>query len=205
MLFYQTVHQGTLELLKELMPLPAIQNYYLVGGTALSLQAGHRISIDLDLFTHIEFDANHLLESLKLNFTPHPISIGSNSLTVEINQVKVDFIRHNYPLIVPVQIIDNIRLLSMEDIAAMKLNSITTRGSKKDFYDLHELLRHFSIGQLFEFFCKKYDATLLFTVLKSLTYFDDADAEPAPVLIKKAEWDTVKQTIVSEVQKYSGI
>ncbi len=204
MLYYQTVNKETLELLKSLLLFPSTTDFYLVGGTALSLQSGHRISIDLDFFTNEEFDSQKLLEKLKENFSVTPVGISRNSLTAEIENIKVDFIRHDYPLVKPIQFIENIRMVSKEDIAAMKLNSITIRGSKKDFYDLFELLNFFSLADVFDFFSVKYDDSLKFMVLKSLLYFDDADSEPSPVLIKNNSWDDVKNKIRAEVKKYSA-
>lgn len=202
MLHYETVHTQPLELLKELNSFAPLNDFYLVGGTALSLQAGHRISIDLDFFSNAGFDASLLLESLKTKFTARAFNIANNTLTAVIKEIKVDFIRHNYPLIKPVQTMEGIRLLSKEDIAAMKLNSITIRGSKKDFYDLYELLKVFTLEQMLGFFCTKYDESLQFMVLKSLVYFEDADAEPSPVLVKKTDWESVKNKIKDELRKY---
>ena len=203
MLYYQTVNNETLELLKRLLVFPAVTDFYLVGGTALSLQMGHRISVDLDFFTNEEFDSQKLLEKLKENYSVKPVGISKNSLTAEIENIKVDFIRHNYPIVKPIQFIENIRMASKEDIATMKLNSITTRGSKKDFYDLFQLLNFFSLAEMFDFFKTKYDESMKFIVLKSLLYFDDADTEPSPVLIKNNSWEEVKNKIRAEVKKYT--
>ena len=99
MLFFSTISPKALELLKELQDLPLLNDFYLVGGTALALKYGHRVSIDLDFFSSKEFDTNILIDSLKEKFSITILSQAKNSLTLDIASVKTDFIRHNYPLL----------------------------------------------------------------------------------------------------------
>ena len=138
MLYLSTVNPKALELLKEIQELPLLENFYLVGGTALALHLGHRISIDLDFFTANEFNTASIIDSLKEKYTISLLAQATNSLTVNIDSVKTDFIRHNYPLLKPILLIDGIKLASIKDIAAMKFNSTMNRGSKKDFFDIYE-------------------------------------------------------------------
>ena len=111
-------------------------------------------------------------------------------------------IKYSYPLINPILEIDKIRLLSVEDIIPMKLSAIAGRGSKKDFYDIFYLLKSYSFKKMFELFKKKFPNTNEFHILKSLTYFEDAELEPNPQMIKKTEWNTVKSIIIKETNKY---
>jgi len=191
-----------LELLKELMAFPALSDFNLVGGTALSLQLGHRKSIDLDLFGSSEFDADQLfmilskLGSTTLNFS------SKNSLGLFINDVKVDIIRYDFPLINPVIISDSIRLLSIQDIAAMKLSAIAKRGSKKDFWDLFFILKDYSLQQLLGFYEQKFGKESLFFVVKSLSFFDDADLEPDPIKLIDMNWSEIKSTIKVHLKNY---
>lgn len=113
MLKYKTILPGTLELLKKLMAVSVLDNFYLVGGTALALHLGHRISVDLDLFTNSEFDTQQIIHELENNISINKI-IGQakNTLNLVIDNVEVDILRHDYPLIEPISSIDNIRLLS---------------------------------------------------------------------------------------------
>ena len=112
---------------------------------------GHRISIDLDLFTTHPFDSNAKFEHLRDSYDVGSCSRSPNSLSMFVKsqqeEIKVDLIRHNYPLLHPVKSIDNIRIFSLEDIAAMKLNAIADRGAKKDFYDVHALLQCFQLQE----------------------------------------------------------
>ena len=132
MLFFSAVSPQALELLNEVQSFPVLNDFYLVRGTALALGYGHRISIDLDFFTAKEFETNMLIDFFKEKYSIAILSQAKNSLTIDIRSVKIDFIRHNYPLIKPIQEVDGIRMASVEDIAAMKLNSTMNRGSKKE-------------------------------------------------------------------------
>ena len=201
MLQSQTVESNTLELLKSLMQKEYLNSFVLVGGTALALQLGNRESIDLDLFSNIDFASNELLTSLLNDYQIIVNNQLSQTLITTINYVKVDFIKFHYPFIRPFLVIENIRMASLEDIAAMKLDAITGRGSKKDFYDLFFLLQHYSIDELFSFYTEKYPHQTTFHVARSLTYFDDADIQPSPIVFDKTiTWETVKQKIISVIK-----
>ena len=100
-----------------------------------------------------------------------------------------------------IKVIENIRMASVADIAAMKLDAITGRGSKKDFYDLFFLLQHYSIDELFSFYTEKYPHQTTFHVARSLTYFDDTELQPNPLVFDKTiTWEIVKQKITSTIQ-----
>jgi hypothetical protein len=93
-------------------------------------------------------------------------------------------------------------MLSTKDIAAMKLNAIAGRGSKKDFIDLYFLLKEFSLEEILSFYEKKYQDGSVFMVQKSLTYFENADEQLNPKMLEKTfNWETCKQKIISEVLK----
>lgn len=201
MLQSQTVDSNTLELLNSLMQKEYLNSFVLVGGTALALQLGNRESIDLDLFSNTYFASNELLTSLLKDYQIVVNNQLSQTLITTINHVKVDFIKFHYPFIRPFLVIENIRMASLEDIAAMKLDAITGRGSKKDFYDLFFLLQHYSIEELFSFYTEKYPHQTTFHVARSLTYFDDADIQPSPIVFDKTiTWETVKQKIISVIK-----
>ena len=201
MLQFQTVESNTLELLRSLMQKEYLNSFVLVGGTALALQLGNRKSIDLDLFSNTDFSSNELLISLLDDYQIVVNNQLSQTLFSTINEVEVDFIKFHYPFIRPIVIIENIRMASLEDIAAMKLDAITGRGSKKDFYDLFFLLKQYSIDELFSFYTEKYPRQTTFHVARSLTYFEDAEMQPNPVVFDKTiTWELVKQKIISSIQ-----
>jgi len=202
MLHYKTVEPDTLELLNSLMQNPHLKQFVLVGGTALSLQIGHRKSVDLDLFTISDFKTENLVPLLLKNYDLQPTLQLPQTLICKINEIKVDFIRFKYSFIRPIIETDGIRLLSVDDIAAMKLDAITGRGRKKDFFDLYYLLKIYDIPKLFELFLEKYPFQTTFHVAKSLSYFVDAENDPEPlVLDKKVTWEKVKKAICKEIRK----
>ncbi|MBC8489570.1 MAG: nucleotidyl transferase AbiEii/AbiGii toxin family protein [Bacteroidetes bacterium] len=202
MLKYKAIYPETLELLKKLMKIPGLDNFYLVGGTSLALRIGHRISVDLDLFSHIEFSTQELISEIEIIGSMKIIGEARNTLNVVIDGVEVDIIRHNYPLLEEIKIIDGLRLISKKDIAAMKLSAIARRGSKKDFYDVYFILQEFSTEELFEFYKLKYESREMFHLVKSLVYFGEADLEPAPEMLIDVDWNNVKSFFNSLALKY---
>ena len=123
-----------LKLFQELQEDELLKNFFLVGGTALALQLGHRLSIDLDFFCGEDFETEAIQNHLSKNYGFYADFITKNTLKGFIRDVKVDLITHAYPLIHPLLKHENLRLASLEDIAAMKLNAILTAViTKKTF------------------------------------------------------------------------
>jgi hypothetical protein len=202
MLYTSTVESATLGLLKSLMAEPHLSSFNLVGGTALSLQIGHRKSIDLDFFGFPdELDIPLISNLLQEYGSLEQLTAAKNIFSVRVNEIKVDFVRYRYAWLKPIHTKDGIRLATLEDIAAMKLSAITGRGRKKDFADLYFLLKHFSLREMVDFYEKKYPDGNMFLLAKSLNYFEDAEEDEDLVLFKKGDWPTMKQTIEKEVKK----
>lgn len=192
MLQTRTVEPRTLELLKQLMRFSEIRPFYLVGGTALALQLGHRKSIQkpilLDLL-YEEFDISIDME-------------GDNMIISYLNNVKVDFVKMSYPVLFPTLEIEGVRMLEIRDIAPMKLKAITQRGSKKDFFDIYFLLEELPLELMLELFKKKFTQYEIFHVVKSLTYFQDAEQYADPVVFDTTvTWENVKKKITQAVKE----
>jgi hypothetical protein len=201
MLQTQTVVHDLMELLKKIMSEQLFSEYNLVGGTSLALQLGHRNSVDIDLFGNAEINSELFISKLS-EFGDVKVSQSTkNILITKINDVKVDFVNYRYPLLSDCLYIDNIRMFYTLDIAAMKLNAIAGRGSKKDFIDLYFLLNEFSLTDMLSFYEKKFDDGSVFMVQKSLTYFEDADPQLQPIMFKDFDWEICKQKIIEEVLK----
>lgn len=190
----------------ELMEMPALQHFSLVGGTALSLLYGHRMSVDLDMFSDKPFENTDIVDALKNKFQDKfimeekPPRFG---IFCFIDNVKVDLIRHPHPLIRLQLNIDNIRMFSTEDIIAMKVQAILGRAKKKDFWAVAELLHHFSILDFIQFHKEKYTTqNLLITVPQAITYFLDAEESEDPISLKKQSWDSVQAFIKKRVSEY---
>ena len=199
MLFYETIEPSTLDLLRRIQSEALFKECRLVGGTSLALQFGHRKSIDLDFFGKFEPDPLQIKDLLK--------GIGSVQVLQEskfifqyiVNDVKVDFVNYPYGWISERVDEDNLYFAGPRDIAAMKLAAITNRGTKKDFIDLFELLGHFSLAQMLDFYKDKYADGIPFTTLKSLTWFEDAEDDPMPTMLRDYSWEKVKDRISAEV------
>ncbi|MBK5212190.1 MAG: nucleotidyl transferase AbiEii/AbiGii toxin family protein [Flavobacteriaceae bacterium] len=201
MLYKQNVDAQLLELLDGLMHSEIFKGFNLVGGTALALQIGHRLSIDIDMFGNSEINELEFNQELSRFGNPVVLKKSKNIIIYSVNGLKVDFVNYRYPLLKKIKTVDAIRLASLEDIAAMKLNAISGRGSKKDFIDLYFLLENFSLKEMIGFYNQKYEDGSQFLVLKSLAYFDDADKEEMPIMSKQLDWREVKNTILSETVK----
>jgi len=180
MLRKETVTPGALELLKELMLDENLNDFFLVGGTALSLQIGHRISIDIDLFSVNPFDEPKMLEYLEASRGFRLNYQGKNTLKGQIGNVQVDLITHAYSLVKPLNVLEDIRLASLEDIAAMKLNAIAGNGTRlKDFIDIVSLSCYLSLKEMIAGYEVKYTNRNPFIILKSLDYTADVNKEEA--------------------------
>jgi predicted nucleotidyltransferase component of viral defense system len=194
-LHHEAVDPTLFELLQALMQDPRFNAFYLVGGTSLALRFAHRESVDIDLFTHHPFDARPLAAWLKEHYAMVEAETAENTVSGVICGIKVDVIAHRYPLLEPIETVEGIRLAAVADVAAMKLNAIANRGSKKDFWDCAELLRTVPLATLLDFCARKYRGDSLWNVEKSLCYFDDAEDDPAPRDLRGQTWDQVKAII----------
>ncbi len=205
MLQRNAISEKTLALLSDLMAAKELNDFKLAGGTALAVQLGHRLSIDLDFFIDKPLDERSLRVFLDQKYQIQIASISSNSISGLVSGVKVDFIAHQYKQLNESVVMEGIRIYSLQDIAAMKINALCNRGSKKDFYDVYSLMKSYSIEQMFSLFAQKYNQTDNIMVAKSLLYFEDAELEPDPKLIgENASWPEVKKTIAVNVKKMMG-
>lgn len=205
MLYQKAVEPGTLELLKKLCQIQELKNFVLIGGTNLALRFGHRMSVDLEFFCTEKFSETELEQTIYSNFKNFQISHSDyQTRQYFIDNIKVEFIGFRYPLLNDFETIENIRLFSMEDSIAAKLNAIMGRGSKKDFYDISEILKKYSLPEILNYFKSKFNQENIFPLLKSLNYFDDADEEPDPVSLTNITWKEVKENINRKLLEYYG-
>lgn len=202
MLHYEAVDIPTLELLKQLQSIDLFQQLRLVGGTALALQKGHRKSIDLDLFGSIDVDVLEINNALSQLGNITQIRNSKNIHIYIINGIKVDIVNYTYPWLNEVLEIDGIRLAGYEDIAAMKLAAISGRGTKKDFVDIYYLLNLMSLSEMVKLYQKKFADGSIFMVLKSFIYFEDAEKDVMPDMIKELSWLEVKEEIIEAHTNY---
>lgn len=206
MLQTQTIEPGTFSILKRLMQVPALEDFDLVGGTALSLLFGHRMSVDLDLFSPTPFENQEVATDLTTEFGDSFVWEDTHArfgIFCYIGGVKVDIVRNPHPLIGERQIVDGIRMFSLEDLMAMKIQAILGRGQKKDFWDIAELLHHFSVTDFISAHQKKYpNQQLLISIPQCMTYFHDAEETNAPTSLKGQTWDSVQAEIAQKVREF---
>jgi predicted nucleotidyltransferase component of viral defense system len=203
MLQLRTIEPGTLGLLKELSAEPMLARHFLVGGTSLALQLGHRKSVDLDLFSHQAFEAEAILEKLRTKYDVQPLTVTDTICIAVVDGIKVDFVHFRYPFAFPLLETDGVRLADKKDIAPMKLDAVTKRGSKKDFYDMYYLFEEFTPQQILDWYSQMFQHSTSFHVIRSLTYFEDAEMTEEPfVFDKKITWDKVKERMVAIVREH---
>lgn len=201
MLHFETLPVGTLDLLKDLFAHPALQQFSLVGGTALALHFGHRRSIDFDFFTPDSFDVEALADTLSRELPQFATSgMNKGGINASIGDLKVDFVTYRYPLLAQPETQDGIRMFSLPDIVGMKLSAITNRGARKDFYDLHALIQHLGVDALIDIYRQKYPSHDPMIVLRSMIYFDDAEEDADPDLLISKNWEEVKEEIREAVK-----
>jgi hypothetical protein len=202
MLYKESVTSETLDLLKSLSEEDLLSDFFLVGGTSLALQIGHRKSIDLDFFSLSGFDSDQIQNLLIRKYQIQIDYLAKYTISGQIKDIKVDFISHQYPQLATIKTVEDFRLADPKDIAAMKLNAVCNRGSKKDFVDIFYLMEYFELEELIHFYQKKYNQSNSVMVLKSLLYYDDAELEPDPVYLKNPlPWDQLKSKITAEAKK----
>lgn len=204
MLSIRTILPDTLELLKQLSAQPELQGMRLVGGTALALQYGHRQSIDLDFFGHLQVSMDDIVLMAHRLGSVTITNQSSTILQMELNGIKVDVVNYRcYDWIDAPIVEDGITLASPKDIAALKINAIEGRGTRKDFVDVYLLLQHYSLAQILDFYKQKYPEHSEFRALLSLTYFDDAETQPMPKMLIKDTWEQMKSSIAAVVKLYA--
>lgn len=204
-LYRNTVSDLLWETLIKLMNTEEFQAFRLVGGTSLSLQIGHRASVDINLFTDVDYgsiDFNRLDTKIRELFPfvqpdtiQNQIGMGTSYFvgTDVENLIKLDiFYTDNF--VFPLHESDNIRLAAIEEIIAMKLEIIGNKGRKKDFWDIHELLNSYSLDQMLEFYIKRHPyGHTKEELLQKLIDFSEADHDFDPICYKGKIWELIKQ------------
>jgi hypothetical protein len=179
-----------------------LEDAYLAGGTACALQLGHRISYDLDFFTQKKFKPLPLvkklekIEGFKLERTAWETILG------RFDRIRFSLFYYSYPLLYSPKNFRGIKIADLRDIAAMKIVAISERGTKRDFIDLYAICHKIPLQKCLTFYNRKYRklASNLFHILKSLTYFEDAEGEVMPKMLIPLSWEEVKKFFAQEVK-----
>lgn len=207
MLYKQTTTPFLFETLQNLMEWKELELFRLVGGTGLSLQLGHRQSIDIDLFSDADYDFNDLAKIVRKKMPNAEIRKLSFGLTIYVpmpdgKSLKIDLMNTEKFIRNPI-IIENIRIAHLEDIAPMKLEVITSRNTKKDFFDISELLKIYQFEDLLNFYSEKYAFNDIKQVLENITFFsEDCELEFDPIILNNSDWLTVKFSLIDAFNDY---
>ncbi|PIY93338.1 MAG: hypothetical protein COY69_02155 [Candidatus Magasanikbacteria bacterium CG_4_10_14_0_8_um_filter_32_14] len=204
----ETLSQKTKMLLDKLTKEKWFKNFYLAGGTALALHYGHRESIDLDWFTPKNIRTEDLLSKLSKVGKFVVLQEEENIVEGTLDGVKVSFVSYPYPILGNFSMYNKVNLVSVWDIALMKLTAISSRNTKKDFIDLYYFLHKekTNLSGLLAKMKKKYKGINyeILHILKSLVYFVEADKEPMPRMLEDIGWSKVKKFFEKEVLSISS-
>lgn len=214
-LYIQTVKPILSKTLRRLMEMEELSQFTLVGGTSLSLRYGHRMSDDIDLFTEAQYgtiDFNGLQQVLREKF-PYcdgdcgdVIGFGTSYMIGDSidNCVKLDLF-YTDPFIKPIEYYGEIRMASVEDIIAMKLDVISRGGRKKDFWDLHLLKEQFSVVQMLSIYNNRYPyGATREECIRGLNDFTIADGDPDPVCLQNKIWQLIKLDYVEWIEQLNN-
>ncbi|MGA3026839.1 MAG: nucleotidyl transferase AbiEii/AbiGii toxin family protein [Bryobacteraceae bacterium] len=196
----ETVAAPAEDTLRALHDLTIPDGAYLAGGTGLALRFGHRRSVDLDFFVLEPFDEDQLLQRIRSLPGVVVVTRAPRTLHLTIQSTKVSFLGYAYPLLFPLASFLGVPVADPRDIACMKITAIAGRGARRDFVDLYIACTHFGLRELLELFARKYAGTSYnrLHILKSLTYFTDAEKDPMPHMLVPLDWRGVKRFFEQE-------
>jgi predicted nucleotidyltransferase component of viral defense system len=168
----------------------------------LALQIGHRVSIDLDIFSPEQFDTREIeiILSSKKDWKFTPVSKNSRMLFCYINNIQCDFVHEPAILLKPFIIEEDIKYFTVEDIAAMKMHTVCGRGKRKDFFDIYALLQNYGWDKMLQWFEDKYGSSQYYYLWRSIGYFTDADedAEIEGITPYTKNWKEIKNFILQK-------
>jgi predicted nucleotidyltransferase component of viral defense system len=212
-MFYKAVPQHVASLLSKLSSFPLPNNTYLAGGTAVTLYLGHRVSVDIDLFTEEHFLTGPIIEAIQKLHIVHKEDVSDrDSLIIEVGGVRLSLFYYPYPLLEPLYYddVNKISMASLIDIVAMKTVAIVQRGTAKDFVDLKAIIEAtgMSLDHLIGATLKKYGTREDYTyhIKRALVFFDEAEKGLKDVVLLKesslqypidlTEWEAVKSFFI---------
>lgn len=205
MLQINAVEPNTLELLETICTISSLNDFALGGGTNLALRLAHRLSIDLDFFTNSEFHNAVIFQAIIREFPMAELLFEQNqTMMFSINGIKVDFILYPFAWLQPFELNEKSRLISVEDLIPMKLQALSNRFSKKDFWDIAFLLNDYPLGKMIKFFKAKFPQVDTGFIIHSLTNFEEAEREPDPVCLLPKTWMEIKQQLNKTVIDYTN-
>jgi hypothetical protein len=186
----EAITSSTEQTLRHLSTASVLSDFYLAGGTGLALQFGHRLSEDLDFFTKDLFDEDALIQRIQRMPGFSVVAKAPSTLHANIQGTKVSFLGYAFPMLFPLARFLEVCIADAGDIACMKISAIASRGTRRDFVDLYTSAQRWSLAELLGLFDRKYAQTAYskIHILKSLTFFEDAEKDPMPHLLTPIDW-----------------
>ncbi len=199
----ETVDSGVEQTLRDLHNVPVLTPFYLAGGTGLALRLGHRRSLDLDFFLGEDFNEDSLLQKLQHLERFALVAKQPGTIYANIRKTKVSFIAYSYPILFPFQAFLGVNVADSRDIGCMKISAVASRGTKRDFVDLYRLAQEYDLKQMLGWFTTKFSQTnySIPHILKSLSYFEEAEQDPMPHMLMSLSWVEVKQFFAREAPR----
>lgn len=201
-MFEKILLEHTSKLLNLLKAKDLPNTSYLAGGTAIALQLGHRRSVDLDFFVRDYFSEDVWLQKLEQDFRFKLRQKDKQTLLGTIGKAKFSLLGYNYPLLEDLLMFNQIPVASLPDLAAMKLSTILSRGTKRDLIDIYFLAKKYGLKELFKFYDKKFgnlsDREVM--IKKALIYFEEADEDEMPDILVPTDWKKIKSWFVKQVK-----
>ena len=182
-----------------------LKDFYLAGGTGLALQLKHRLSLDLDFFTPKSIVVKDLIQKLKKIGRLAVEKEAEQTLVCTFKGTRLSFMRYEYPCLFGLKKINGVKVADSRDIGCMKIDAVSSRGTKRDFIDLYFILQKITLARTLNFYDKKYKklSSNLVHIKKSLVYFQDAEKDPMPKMFFPVSWEKVKDFFRKKVKKLS--
>ena len=194
------------EVLATLKPILLKHEAVLAGGTALALQIGHRISLDLDFFTTSTFDVESVISAIRATGQSFRVlAEGEGHIVMDIEGVKFSLFHYDYPFLDKPVHHQGVNIASILDISGMKIIAISQRGTKRDFVDMYFILQNIPFYKVAEHMVQRFGKERVNPILigKALTYFADADSNPEPEYIKKVKWEKIKTFFKQHAKQFT--
>jgi len=203
-MFHETISDEQLDVLKKLSEIREVSGtFYLAGGTALSLRLGHRRSYDFDFFSGNKFNSGLYSNMIIKDFGGSISSLSDDTVNGIIKNINVSFLLYPYKLIRDPEKYNNLDLASLEDLTCMKCSAIMKRGTKRDFFDIYEILKIIQPLEIKNYMLEKYkkNGNSFYHLTRSLFYFEDAENDIDPVSLNGTTWEKVKAYLTSNEKK----
>ncbi|MDP3703496.1 MAG: nucleotidyl transferase AbiEii/AbiGii toxin family protein [Candidatus Omnitrophota bacterium] len=203
-MFIEKLPAKTKATLVRVADLPLPTGTYLAGGTAALLHLGHRLSDDIDLFTPERFEPSVLVQAIQRAGTFELERTSWGTILGWLNGLRFSLFHYTYPVLYPYSRFQRLPVANLKDIAAMKIAAISDRGSRKDFIDLYGMCKTgLSLREALRLYDRKYGALQANRVhiYKSLVYFEEAEQQAMPMMLRPFHWDALKTFFEREVRK----